>query len=1361
MFIEIYFTSGACGVNISTMAGNEGVFKFRISPIDHRESPHFRVQESHYHLHGQRTGNFRTVADMNWGIAVALRNAINTVLQDRTLNDQDWLWFKFSAPNKEKDFTGAGLRVREWRNNQDNKASAAINDVVNGLQSNDSFMENERFDLAIVWADAESQGRGIKPGSKLISSIIKNKKCVVPIHNQDDLCLATALALAIARLMETSKNYTALRKSRRKQEVEAKKLHFYSGIPEGPCGIAELQQFQHYLKDDFRIIVCYGGSGFKCEAFTEPGKPEIYLLHVDEHYHLITSMDGFLGTAYFCSKCLKGYQTEGEHKCRKNKEFCTSCRQENCLDHLNKKEEAGIYCSDCNLMFKGQNCFSNHKTFTVARHQCEGKSVCDTVKACRECGKFLKNMKEIQYHRCGYLRCPHCKKNVDYRVHKCFIQTAAQEEAAKKRKRPVYQTEDDDESDEEGEEPVSLEEQLVAEQEGTTSHSLVKRKKKLPTTHVYFDSECRFDANQHTPTLLVYWNEQDPEPVSLRGEDCVNQFLQYLEELCEEFNVTVLAHNFKGYDGLFVLRECYRNKLKVDQIRQGLKLLMLKHSNIRYIDSMSFIQGSLRAFNSTFGIPQDEVQKGYFPYRFYTKETEQYVGPLPEKHYYGPEHMSVSERPKFDAWYQAESLKYLADPCKVFDLQSEMLKYCISDVKLLKAGCEIFRKGSEEIIGLNPFDSTTIAASCLADIKKNHLPENKVAAEPILGWRSGIKTQSSEAKQWLLWEEKKLGRQIRSALNEGEFNIVGTKYHVDGYDPQTRTCYEYNGCFWHGCRSCFPNRDEKHLRLADRSMEAARKDTEKKKQALLKRGFKVKEIWGCEWHDEKQNNQECLDYVKTLQFVESLNPRHSFFGGRTNATKLYHQCQPGEKIEYADIVSEYPTVLKYRDFPAKHPEILVEPGTTDISQWFGIIKCKVLPPRQLYHPVLPVHAEGKLLFPLCQSCIPAELEKASPFRCCTCPHSDKERTILGTWCSPELQKAVEKGYQILHVYEVHHFTERLSGFCPSYIDKWMAVKAENSKLPSWVQTKEDKEQFAAEYQSGTGISLDPAKLNGENKGLRQIGKIRMNSSWGRFAMRANKAKTVTVTSMIELHNYLNSDKHEFKAPRIIDDQTIELTYVNKEEDAELAKNTNIYVASFTTCWGRLMLYEALDILGERVLYYDTDSVIYVRIPGMPDLKFGNKLGEWESEMSGGDHIEEFVSAGPKNYGYRTFQGKTELKVKGFSLNCEGAGQLQYGLVRDNIIAEIKDPLVVDKSLKRPQFVLERNADATRGIEDVVLAPNEKVAERRYPIINSCHFKRDMKEMSMATVTQEKQYGLVYTKRVIDRETFKTYPYGYA
>ena len=666
------------------MSEENGIFTFDISPIDHQETPYFRVQEDHYHLHGHRTGTFKTVADMNWGIAIALRNAINTVLKDKKLNDRDWLWFKFSAPNKEKDFTGAGLRVWEWRKNSYGRASAAINDVVNGLQSNDSFMENERFDLAIVWADADSRGRGIRPGSVMIEDLIKKKDSVVNIINQDELCCARALAVGIARHEETNKKYMALRKSQHKQTVEAKKLHYFSGVAEGPCGIAEVKQFQEYLKDRYRLIVCYAGCRFKCEAFAPVGKPEIYLLHCNQHYHLITSLAGFLGTAYVCTHCLRGYDHEGQHKCTDNKDFCTHCRQEKCEDHINPKAEEGIYCPDCNLMFKGPTCFQNHKTYSIAGQKHKGQTVCERVQACKKCGKFLRNIKEIKYHRCGYLRCPHCKKYVDYQIHKCFIQTAAQEAASRKRKRPIFEGDEEPEvdeelSDEEVEEPLSLEEELIREQEENACRGPpAKKKRKLPTVHVYFDIECRIDLKQHTPTLLVYRNENEDQPVPLHGEDCVKRFLQYLEPLAEDYNITVIAHNFKAYDGLFVLRACYKNKLKIEQIRQGLKLLMLKHRNIRCIDSMSFIQGSLRAFNATFGIPKDDIQKGYFPYLFYTAENENYVGTLPAKRFYAAEQLSVEERPEFDTWYDAEKAKYDADPEKVFDLQAEMLKYCIS-----------------------------------------------------------------------------------------------------------------------------------------------------------------------------------------------------------------------------------------------------------------------------------------------------------------------------------------------------------------------------------------------------------------------------------------------------------------------------------------------------------------------------------------------------------------------------------------------------------------------------------------------------------------------------------------------------------
>ena len=38
--------------------------------------------------------------------------------------------------------------------------------------------------------------------------------------------------------------------------------------------------------------------------------------------------------------------------------------------------------------------------------------------------------------------------------------------------------------------------------------------------------------------------------------------------------------------------------------------------------------------------------------------------------------------------------------------------------------------------------------------------------------------------------------------------------------------------------------------------------------------------------------------------------------------------------------------------------------------------------------------------------------------------------------------------------------------------------------------------------------------------------------------------------------------------------------------------SNDVIASFTTCWARLELYDLIDFLGRRVLYMDTDSVLY-------------------------------------------------------------------------------------------------------------------------------------------------------------------------
>lgn len=50
-----------------------------------------------------------------------------------------------------------------------------------------------------------------------------------------------------------------------------------------------------------------------------------------------------------------------------------------------------------------------------------------------------------------------------------------------------------------------------------------------------------------------------------------------------------------------------------------------------------------------------------------------------------------------------------------------------------------------------------------------------------------------------------MAHHTRRAENGGEQAIRSPAglLHVDGYDPSTRTVYEFHGCLWRGCPRCF------------------------------------------------------------------------------------------------------------------------------------------------------------------------------------------------------------------------------------------------------------------------------------------------------------------------------------------------------------------------------------------------------------------------------------------------------------------------------------------------------------------------------------------------------------------------------
>ena len=82
--------------------------------------------------------------------------------------------------------------------------------------------------------------------------------------------------------------------------------------------------------------------------------------------------------------------------------------------------------------------------------------------------------------------------------------------------------------------------------------------------------------------------------------------------------------------------------------------------------------------------------------------------------------------------------------------------------------------------------------------------------------------------------------------------------------------------------------------------------------------------------------------------------RHTFYGGRTGTTCLYYKTNEaqGEKVHYIDVTSEHPWVNKYRTYLVGHPQILTSPQTTDLSDYYGITRVDIVPPEELFNPVI-------------------------------------------------------------------------------------------------------------------------------------------------------------------------------------------------------------------------------------------------------------------------------------------------------------------------------------------------------------------------------------------------------------------------
>ena len=510
------------------------------------------------------------------------------------------------------------------------------------------------------------------------------------------------------------------------------------------------------------------------------------------------------------------------------------------------------------------------------------------------------------------------------------------------------------------------------------------------------------------------------------------------------------------------------------------------------------------------------------------------------------------------------------------------------------------------------------------------------------------------------------GCNIKHALNGSEKKLtIGNKtYKVDGFCEETNTVYEFYGCFWHGCPKCY--RPNIINTKSQKDMGALNDLTVEKHNTIKNAGYNHVSTYECQLTKSKDFQKFAKNF--TQEIVEPLNPRNAFYGGRTNAIKLLYNFKENECGRYVDFCSLYPTVQYYQKYPIGHPTKIFNHEKYDKS-WYGLIKCKVFPPIRLYHPVLPqrikVDNYEKLIFTLCKTC--AETRNQNK-----CNHTDAKRSFIGTWTTDEISKAIDKGYKVLRTYEVWHFDKSTDDLFKGYIRRFMKIKLESSNYE--FKTKEEGANFKTRIKDSLDIDIEKFEFNA---GLRSIAKLCLNSLWGKFGQRSNMSQTKYVTEVSEFYEILLDDKLDNKNFQFINDDMVQMTYNFKDQFVDSSKNTNVYIACFTTSHARLMLYDKLDYLNEKVLYFDTDSIIYAD-DGTKNIETGDMLGDMTDEISG-KGISSFASTGPKSYSFKYGDNEEKSVIKGFTLNHENNSLLNHDSLSKIVKKQIREITIVNES----------------------------------------------------------------------------------
>ncbi len=1285
------------------------------------------------------------------------------------------------------------------------------------FQSDKTIKISDRVIIELIHIKMGRDKDDIGIGFRNRFRILNLKDAVLKKHsshsvvNNDGLCLPRAVILCLAKkgvLLEKisslrdntdfqhrflfTKKVCSIQNLKRSVNGNQKKLAQWiclkCGVNENQAGgMKQIKLFE--MKLGIRIKIFDGCNFMRLIYKGGVGNvPTIYLLRTegeDEgsfHFDCIFDVRGFLGK-WFCDYCDIVHTYKFSHRCSDVDDWCFTCNHRDCV----KAGEFGERCDSCFRPFRSDSCKKRHLL---------KDSVCGYFK-CFECGRYL-NRKTVKWqgvsrretyeevmkrHANCSSRCSVCQQMIS-EDHACYMKKTVFKNFVKK---VVY---------------------LDFETNFETG------------VHIPIFCHLKWVFRKEFPG----GEEEIGEKSFGLDDDISNDVGGFLFSPFFK-DTTVIAHNLRGFDGCFLIQYMTANSLKPTSIiTNGTKVtyMVLQALNMRFVDSLNLIPLPLSGFSKAFGL--DDMGKGFFPYLFVKKENFDYVGPFPEPYFYGVDEMSEKTRKEFFEWHEDQKNKIFCfedemrrycrqdveilfqgvetfrrlicemttarkrkkehpDELSEFEYSDdENDEWCINENECpqfskqtvvdvckneLNAETRIRKRKShysdekwaeekkrveEEPKFCDPIAYCTLASICHAIFKTMYLKKNTIAQTPSGGYFSF--QYSNKSIEWLEFLCHSENRQIIHQLNSSSGEVRIGNFRVDGFEKKSKTIFEFNGCFFHGHPACIVDMDAMNPVLK-KTYQALYDKTMRRCELLETRGYHVIVKWECEWEKERKS-PEVMSFLSSLNISTApLNPKDAFFGGRVECFKLIDE---GE-IKSLDVNSLYPSVLASKKFPVGHPSIIISNTGTDLSPYFGFIKCDILPPSDLLIPVLPLRSGGKLIFGLCRTCI-------SDHYFGYCPHNNDERLLKGTWFSEELKLAVSKGYQVLKIHQVYHFSQQSSRLFAPFIRKFYKLKMKSSGIPRNV----DLEDFIQKLKDVEKIDIHPSEFS-DNPGVRFIAKIILNSFWGRFAMREVRPQFMFASTIKEVYDLISNENLEVKSVRPIRSNIVGCVYEMKHASlVDVTNDRNIFIAAVTTAWARITFYNYADKVSTRsetqMIYGDTDSFyINQQRPPFAQLTSGAFLGDLSDELMDGETITLMTAPSPKSYAYVTNKNKSCVKFKGFSLAFETGAAFSIGNLKDLVETFVQENADENGCVQFSQEKFSRNVVArkrdfflSKHLENPQKASSFFDKEIGVSIFNPRKIKRT--ETWVITSQQEqKLFMFDYDKRIVLKD-FSTIPFGY-